>query len=87
MGTYGLEVLGPASRMTFDIDWPNAIPDAAREQLRAGLLAEMQRHISATLITQVNALLAFQHRSFEVIFYEIAAAASRLSHPTSKAMN
>jgi hypothetical protein len=87
MATSGSEVLDVASRLAFDIEWPDAIPDAAREQLRAALLHEMQRHISATLIAQTNALLAFQHRSFELIFAEIAAAASRVFHPTSKAMN
>jgi len=87
MATSGVEVLDAASRLAFDIEWPDAIPADAREQLRANLLHEMQRQISATLIAQTNALLAFQHRSFEVIFHEIAAAASRQFHPTSKAMN
>jgi len=87
MATHGGNVLDGASRLRIDLEWPNDVPPASREYLRAQLLAEMQRQIVEILAAQTNALIAFQHRSFETIFHELASAASQSARKGSRKAN
>lgn len=77
MAVDGGNVLDGAGSLRMEIDWPDDVPPASREYLRAQLLAQMQRQIINILAAQTKALIDFQHRSFETILHELVSAASQ----------
>jgi hypothetical protein len=87
MGTQGSIVLDGAASSRLDIEWPNDVPAASREYLRAQLLAEMQRQIIDILDAQTNALIDFQNQSFALIFHQMAHVADQAARGGSTQAN